>query len=35
MLMQGGRLEVVMGPEPNKSFGFDKKARPPSVLRDN
>jgi predicted alpha-1,2-mannosidase len=35
MLMQGGRLEVVMGPEPNKSFGFDKSARPPSVLRDN
>jgi putative alpha-1,2-mannosidase len=34
-LVRGETLELVMGNQPNKSFGLDKSARPPSVLRDN
>ena len=31
-ILEGGELEFVMGPNPNKSFGTEKKYRPKSIV---
>jgi predicted alpha-1,2-mannosidase len=33
-IMQGGKLEITMGPQPNKNFGSETKDRPKSGLYD-
>ena len=31
-ILEGGKLEFVMGPNPNKNFGTEKKYRPKSIV---
>ena len=31
-ILEGGELKFVMGPNPNKKFGKDKKYRPASIV---